>query len=567
MGRSIGVLCLRHGQKVEQMKRLLTVVIFALFVLPASANEGLGVGSWAGWQPGQVSRADCPELRNVPFILQWNKVEPEPGKYKFDQYVGQPLQAAVKEGLYVTLKIWVRPGTPGWLFDMGVPKVYTDRTVNPLGQKMSKEDNLHPYYLHPVYKKHFFTLIDAFGKYVNSLSPELRDRIIFVQSAEGSTGDGQPYKGNPEDKQYDISKDVWNTFRKETWARYKKAFPGIPILVNSDANEEQETQWMFENMDAIALKHGMFSHGYQVSDNDARLKKFEAIEALAKKRGIPVLTRGEMDGEMFVYGWSTKNIPQALYWSGLFATHCRLDVWNIPARALKDEANFPAFIFFNRYAGLHDASSSPRAFCALRDGLDASDFERFPASEFGGKEGNKQDVERYMKIAQAYAGYGARMDDPEKATGHGMVNRKSSGYNDAGWGILSGNYSRFLTQVNPGSGDVGLWNIDDTIYGRFARAFEHKSGKKQLRFKIDENFNADQVEVRVTYLDRGQGSWSLGVSDNSVKKLVHNSNSGKWKTIIVEMSGKVLHGTELQLNYEDGDDTIFHMLEVEKKRQ
>ncbi|MCP4856270.1 MAG: hypothetical protein GY903_17450 [Fuerstiella sp.] len=55
------------------------------------------------------------------------------------------------------------------------------------------------------------------------------------------------------------------------------------------------------------------------------LEKFEAIESAARKRGIPVLTRGEMDGEMFVYAWSTRNIPQAFYWSGLFATHCRLE--------------------------------------------------------------------------------------------------------------------------------------------------------------------------------------------------------------------------------------------------
>ena len=81
----------------------------------------------------------------------------------------------------------------------------------------------------------------------------LRARIVFVQCAEGSTGDGQPYKGKPLDQKYAISDEVWNDFRLEAWKRYRDAVPGIPILVNSDANGGLETQWLLENMDVIAL--------------------------------------------------------------------------------------------------------------------------------------------------------------------------------------------------------------------------------------------------------------------------------------------------------------------------
>ncbi len=253
-----------------------------------------------------------------------------------------------------------------------------------------------------------------------------------------------------------------------------------------------------------------------------RLQRFDAIRSAARERGVAVLTRGEMDGEMFVYGWSTRNIPQSLYWSGLFATHCRLDVWNIPSEALKDEANRTALSFFNKYAGLQDPAVSPRAFCALRDGLDASDFDRFPAAEFGGKVGRKRDVERYVRIAEAFSKRGARMDDPQKAIGGGMVNRKRDGSNDVGWGILPGNYSRFLTQLDPGSGDVGFWNIDESIYGRFARGFDHKSGKTQMRFELDKAFQADTIVINVTYLDRGRGVWSLGVLGSPEKELFRN---------------------------------------------
>jgi hypothetical protein len=381
-----------------------------------------------------------------------------------------------------------------------------------------------------------------------------------VQCAEGSTGDGQPYKGEPLDQKYAISNEVCNDFRRDAWQNYRKAVPGIPILVNSDANDTVESQWLLENMDVIALKQGMFSHGYIVSDNGERLVKHEALEAEAKKRGKPVLTRGEMDGELFVMGWSKRNIPQALYWSGIFATHCRLDIWNVPHEALKEKANWPAGAFFNKYAGQKDPTNAPAAFCALRDGLDASDFDRFPVVKFGGQPGEKKDAERYVRIAKAYAAYGARMEDPQKALGGGMLNRKSSGHNDVGWDALPGNYSRFLTQIDPGSGDVGRWNIDETIYGRFGRAFEHQSGKKQMRFQLDAGFNAKKAKVTVTYLDKGTGSWSIGLPGKDGATRFQKRNSGAWKTKTVTFSGI----SDLVLKYESGDDTIFHLIEVDR---
>ena len=541
-----------------------TITVVCLFVavatgVAAEAKPGYGISSWAGWKPGQISQAECPELRSVPLILKWDSLEPTAGRYAFAEELGRPLKAAYEGGLYLTLMIWVGPAAPEWIYQNGVPRVITNRNVNALGQKTDGQKE-YPYYLHPEYKKRFLELIDAFGKYVSTLPPALRARIVFVQCAEGSTGDGQPYKGKPLDQKYAISDEVWNDFRLEAWKRYRDAVPGIPILVNSDANGGLETQWLLENMDVIALKQGMFSHGFQVSDNGERLAKFQALEAAAKQRGKPVLTRGEMDGELFEMGWSKRNIPQALYWSGIFATHCGLDIWNVPYQALKDRANWPAGAFFNKYAGHKDPATAPAAFCALRDGLDASDFNRFPAAEFGGKPGQKKDVDRYLRITKAYASYGALMADPEKAIGGGMINRKSSGPNDAGWDILSGNYSRFLTQIDPGSGDVGRWNIDESIYGRFGRAFEHQSGKKQLRFRLDPGFAAKQVKVRVTYLDQGTGTWSVGLPGKEGATRIQNTHSGEWRTQVVSLSGV----TELVLNYESGDNTLFHLIEVER---
>ena len=232
------------------MRVLLLIWLSAAAV--AEANDGLGISSWASWKPRQVTREQCPELRSVPLIMSWNKLEPQPGKYEFDKYLGTPLRAAVEDDLYVSLMIWVGPACPMWIYEMEVPKVYSDRKANALGHMVRTEQNRFPYYLAPQYKQRFFGLIDAFGAYVNNLPPTLRKRIIFVQSAEGSTGDGQPYKGDPLNPRYVISEAAWNEFRTETWKAYRKALPGIPILVNSDANREEQSTWLLDNMDVLA---------------------------------------------------------------------------------------------------------------------------------------------------------------------------------------------------------------------------------------------------------------------------------------------------------------------------
>jgi hypothetical protein len=559
-------------------KVITCIGLLALLLVGAAgeAKPGFGISSWAGWKPGDISRADCPELRSVPLILKWDDLEAVPGNYAFDEKIGKPLEAAHADGLFVTLMIWVGPDAPEWIYSKGVPVVTTDRAVNALGKKTNKQRK-YPYYLHPEYKKGFLGLIDAFGSYINALPRALRERIVMVQCAEGSTGDGQPYKGKPINKKQAISDEDWNNFRLEAWDRYRKAIPSIPILVNADANGSQESEWLLDNMEVIALKEGMFSHGYLVSDNDIRLAKHAAIEAAANKRGKSVLMRGEMDGELFEMGWSNRNIPQALYWSGIFASHGRLDIWNVPTTALKDNANWPAFVFFNKYAGHRNLSTAPAAFCALHDGLDASDFERFPAAKFGGTPGNKKDANRYLKITKAYAAYGARMDDPQKAVGGGMLNRKSKGLNDAGWGILAGNYSRFLTQINPGSGDVGRWNIDESIYGRFARAFERASGKTRMSFRIDDGFfnhphEPQTVQLRIVYLDKGEGVWELlyaNADGKNVARQVELTGSGKWLELTETLQDAVWNhrlpgGGDVALRHVSGEDTAFHLVELNK---
>ena len=404
------------------MNRFLTLVVVTLSAVASPGAAGpqtsrlpedcYGVYTWCSWNPGKTTTITHPLVKGASIVMHWGNIEPENGKFKFDTLLGPKLIAARKNGFYVHLMIWVAPSTPKWLYENGVPKVDVPPRRTP-GRTTVKWD--FPYYLDDDYKRFFFRMIDRFGQYVCKLPPELRKRIIFIQSAEGSTGDGWAYKGKPTNPKYAISSKQWSDFRIETWSAYKKAFAKdpagpLPILVNGDANRTPENDWLTKNFDIIGCKQGMFSHGYHINDMQHRLTRWDEFVSQARRAGKTTFTRGEQDREWRICGWSKRNPPQAFYWSALFALHCGLDIWNIPSDASGGRKIADAIEIFTRYAGKHDPSTSTGAFCALRGGLDASDQTSLPQATFG--KAHRRNTERYIKIAANHAARGARQGDP-----------------------------------------------------------------------------------------------------------------------------------------------------------
>lgn len=541
-----------------------------------------GVYSWAGWNPEQVSKESHPLIKGAPIIMRWSEVEPEPGVFNFDEVLGKKLELAVANDFYTFLMIWVAPHAPRWLYENGVPELEMTPTINPLGKP---RDWTFQYYLDEDYIQYYHRLLSEFGAYLMQLPDSLRERVLYIQSAEGSTGDGGPYKGDPLDMKYNISDEEWGEFRIDAWKVLKDAVSDdngnlvIPLLVNYDSNSDRQYQWLLDNLPVIGLKNGMFSHGYHISETKKRIENWENFKRDVTAHGVEFFSRGEQDGEWAVYGWSTQNTEQAFYWSGIFATHCGLDMWNVPWKASAGYHYQDAINFFNRYAGHHNPSLAPGAFCALRKGLDASDTETYPEEIYGVAQ--KQNTDRYLKIAASFSAQGAYQGDPEKATGGGMVNRKRQDYNDVGWGILDGNYQRFLMQIDPDQTSKGWWHIGprESIYGRFARGFEQASGKDTLFFKFHKDFfhsNENQrakLKIRIVWLDNNNGSWKFAYDAGSaeLKTAVEFSGdgSGEWKveTIFIEdaiMGGNGPRGADIALINTDNLDDIFHIIEVER---
>ena len=324
--------------KLAIQKKIISVVLLVLFSTNSNAqnvfpNDAWGVYTWGSYNSNKINPQKTPYVKGVPTTIRWKDLEPNDGKFEFDKLIKNRLESLDKNDYYTSLMVWVAFSTtqvtkkdtawaftPLWLFKKGVPLVEFPPTVNPLGKTLAR---YFPYYLDDNYKFYFHRMINELGKYILSLPKHLRERILFVQSAEGTTGDGEPYKGKPILSKYTISKKQWSDYRIETWEIFVKAFSKngelqFPLLTNYDANEKEQYNWMLDKLPkAIGLKNGMFSHGYHISEAQERLANFIQFREEVEKRGKVFFARGEQDAEYKTYGWSKDNIPQGLYWSAL----------------------------------------------------------------------------------------------------------------------------------------------------------------------------------------------------------------------------------------------------------
>lgn len=543
-----------------------------------------GVYTWVAKNATDITPKDYPEVKGIPLVIGWKVLEPKNGVYAFDEVIGKALRHIAKYNYYTFLKVYYAPDafTPEWIYESGgAPKVAFPPRINPFRKVLVSN---FPYYFDSNYVKLYYRFIGEFARYVKSLPKQLQDRILFIQATEGSTGDAQGYKVEPLDPKYKYTTEQWEQFRIAAWKEYIRAFSDKkgqlikPIVVNESANYQYENKWLIDSMpgNMVGLKMGTFSHGYDLSETQSRLKIYQDFKSDLAEKGKMLFSRGEYDAEWNVVGWSTLNPEQAIYWSSLYALYCGLDMWNISLDAAGGERFAPAFKMFNKYAGQHDGATAPGAFCALRQGLDASNTKLFPEEIFG--KANRKDTSRYINIAKAFAGHGAMQGDAQKATGGYMANRQADRYNDVGWEVTNGNYEVLLRQIDADETSVGWWHIGPakSIYGRFARGFDNAHSKTEMYFALNDQFfkekdKLQKVSVRIIYLDRGKGKWSLYFNQSNKEQAAYTvecKNTGEWieKTVTINalFNCKLSRNADLILKYEGGDDTVFHIIEVNR---
>lgn len=469
------------------------------------------------------------------------------------------------------------------------------------GDVPSFSDDTYTYgfYLHPRFRIYFEEMVNNLASHLrNGVPTSQRPRIAFVRVDTGATGDEEPYENanliSPAaDKQaYSISAQQWQEHRLWAFEVYRKAFqegpgPVIPLLFQDIESTGFPVEWAWVNKNVkggFGAKYGGQVRGHHLTGSQEVSTSFRAV-AVDPAPGVRFFSRNEMD-QTWSKPFFQLNLRLNMYWAAVEQLHAGQCIWDVTESCLQrttaDNLTL-AFEFFNKWAAELIPATAGGGFCILHQGLDASDKTKYPAASFGGQPDNANNQARYTAICQAYAAQGARMDDIVAATNGQVWQRDNqTGFNDAGWGIVPGNYERFITQINPDATSKALWRVNGPLtktshpFDRFARSFDHASSKDTMYFNIHDNLlpsPGQQVELSVTYLNRGTGQFALRYDavGNSQKTAftVTKTNQGDWVTKSVVVADWAFKnsgpsGADLMLVNTDAEDDVFHSVELTK---
>ena len=550
--------------------------------------------SFGTWDRGdKFESKDYPFLKGLAFNTSWDDVEKQPGVFDWSS-LDAALKKAVRTDQFLYLSMNVGPDAPMWIYSKGVPAVKTDGQIHDSWP-------VYPFYPSPEYKMLCGRLITEFGKHIRGYPKEMQDRIAFIQVKTGCTGDECAYKGDVVEKKYDLptSSPAWRDFRLWEFDQYVKAFqsggddPQIALLFNNVSPDDEaaggrgfpkEWEWVTSNAKGgLGIKITGSGRGHHLSGERSKIEMWQP--RLIAAPGAPLFARSEMD-QTWQRAWYQLNVPLSFYWGALTGLQSGQSVWDITGSAMeacKEQGFDYTFHFFNRYAGQIQPQTATDAFCALHKGLDAADTKAYPESVFG--PADRKNVDRMLKICAAYSKYGAAVDD-KNALLLGQVRQRDTqtGFNDVGWDIWPDNYGRFLSQIDADATSIPLWRVGgpitktSSIYSRFARGFEHASGKDAMYFKLHEGFSQGTepkaLTITVVWYDATEGStWKLdydaGKPGMKTALSVTGKGDRKWHHERVVVDDAVLrHGGPKDadfalVNTDDKDDT-FSLIEVHR---
>ncbi len=488
------------------MFHLLFAALFSWLLLPSAAcpetvpdpNHGL----YAIWsKPGATDSLAF--LKGGQVVLQWDQVEPSEGHYDFALLHSQ-LEMMAKLKRVTTVQLNANR-LPAFLFER-VP--YTKEL---LGKVQDRRGTVQ--YWHPAYVKAYTALIAEFARQVKA-SPH-GGRLIGVRFNYNAIGteymavppewsDGAKWTTPPGvASAIDWSEEKAFAYRKIIVDAFLRGFsPGIRVFLRSGGPGFSPDQWTVDL--AASGKLGFFTTAAQMEPAVNTLPRYEKIYLPFCRTGKTVCYAEAVSDSDGNHGggkirhWSTS--AQWNYWRLLEDLHygfSMIGVYGFDLERSDDPEYRQAFEFAARYAGFHASPSvAPGAWVALREGRQ-----------------------------------------------------------------LKGDYS-FLMQRVPASGTRPEEKIgpDEQRFGAWARTVP---GGAKAEFALDKAFarslDGRKVTVRVIYLDRGAGSFTVRAPGG--ESTVKLGDSGRWKTAEFKVaSARFAEGPHIAIR---GDsDLTLHMIEV-----
>ena len=575
--------------------RLVSLVWFLsinLFICVHAEPPSSAFGVWD--RGSSFDTKDYPFLKGIAFNAKWADVEKQQGVFDWS-VLDKAMGTAVSRNQYIYLSLGVGPDSPEWIYKQGVPSVYCNDQIHDSWP-------VYPYYPSEAYKTFFQRLIAEFGKHIHTYPKAMQERIVFIQVKTGCTGDECAYKGRVVEKKYDLptTSPAWREFRLWVFDLFVKTFqqvaeqPKIALMFNNvtpdneDGGKErgftEEWNWVMANAKGgVGVKIGGSARGHHLREEKTKIQTWQP--RLIATEGTPLFARSEMD-QTWQRAMFAVNLPLSFYWAALSGLQNGQSIWDISSGAINNckELGFDySFYFFNKYAGQIYPKTATDAFCALHKGLDAADTKAYPEDKFG--KASRGNVDRMMNICATFSSSGAAVDDKD-ALLLGQVRQRDTqkGLNDVGWDIWPDNYGRFLNQIDADATSIPLWRVGgsitktSSIYSRFARSFEHASGKDAMYFKLHEGFSQGKepkvMTVTVVWYDSIKGSaWKLvydaGKADMKTALTVTGKGDKQWHHKTVTINDAVLQyngtkGSDFALVNTDDKDDIFSLIEVHR---
>ena len=593
---------------VNLQKKLRVPFLFSmLFVVTLSFGQSLSTSYYGIWDRGEgvvdYSDPKAAFVLGIETSALWEDIQKTgPNDWDFSAFQ-QTLNMAVLNNKLIRFSINVGPESPLWIFDNGVPLV----NVKSNATKNDKYANRYPYYLNATYKDFYFKMIEQFALFLRNQPEEKFKHIAFVQVKTGSTGDEEAYKGTAIDPSFAISPTDWVKFRLEAFNQFKKCFNDVPdhkiVLTFNSVDPDQQPEaynFVMNDLDPIlgfGIKGGAYNRGHHLTDEQTYKETWNPFLINPKigplnPKGVKLFSASEMD-QSWSKGFFALNYEIGFYWAALGGINTGVSCTNVSVSAMQYAFANPGIIeifkMYNRYAQQVYPETATTVFSIFHEGLNAADVIKFPIKDYNGEPAVKGNLKRYLAIVNSpkYSNRGARVDD-QLAVVQGQVYQRDSQdfYNDAGWEICEGNIERFFTQIKPDSTSIGLFRVRGPItatsskYDRFARSFEHTTGKDTMFFKFDKEVfataKAKSLQFKIIWLDKTVGStWSFryksqlgtkdaiqvtGLGDNSWKELTFTLNDA-----IVDGNGS--YGSDCMLVNTDNTDDIFNSIEVGIERE
>lgn len=592
------------------LKFIISFVFFVLFfVSVAYSQSALPVESFGVWDRGGIvtdfSDPKVDFIKGIESQEQWNECEAVKDNYNFTQFQAD-IDRAYANKVYVRFSINVGPDAPLWMYDND-----TDPTNNPYPQvqKITTSGGndkpgwpFYPQYLTAAYKAYYYKLIEKFADFLRNQPEEKFKYIAFVQVKTGCTGDECAFKGNLDVPANDIPFAQWEQFRVEAFEQFKRYFNDVPTrkipLTFNNVDPDKEplaNKWLMSQVDrtvGFGLKGGAFNRGVHLNDEKSFAEQW--LPYLVNPKNLALFSASEMDQTWQLPCFQT--CPDiSFYWCALGGINTGLSCNNLNATSLEYVLAHPScietFRMFTRYAQQVYPATATVGFCVFHEGLNAANIVKFPVKEYDNQPALRSNIQRYTAIVNSvkYKNRGALAEDTTINMTQGQVAQRANlkAYNDVGWDINEGNIERFFTQVNPDSTSIGLFRVRGPItknshkYDRFARSFEHSTGRDTMYFKFDPEMFVDSklksLNFKIIWLDKNVGStWTFrykspqGIID--AIQPITGIGDNQWKTVnftvldaVLDKSGR--YGSDCMLVNTDNTDDIFNSIEVGIERE